>query len=151
MDMTAAALDTLDRVNGRFFVMIEGGVIDLANHSTWLDAQVDEVSAFDDAVGVVLDWINAREERKQNTLLIVLADHETGGFAIKGSEVAGAEPLGIFSGGWTFVMPPPPPPNAVAGHTGTEVMIWSQDPGSAALGRVIDNTTVYQVVKAVLR
>jgi hypothetical protein len=30
-------------------------------------------------------------------------------------------------------------------------MIWSQGPGSAALGRAIDNTTVYEVVKAVLR
>ena len=151
MEMTAAALDTLDSLNSQFFVMIEGGLIDLANHSEWLDAQVDEVSAFDDAVGVALDWINASEERKQHTLLIVLADHETGGFAVMGSEVAGAEPLGTFTGGWTFVMPPPPPPNAVAGHTGTDTMIWSQGPGSAALGRAIDNTTVYQIVRAALR
>jgi alkaline phosphatase len=152
MDMSMAALDTLDRLNDRFFVMIEGGLIDLANHVEWLDAQVGEVSAFDDAVGVVLDWINASEERKQHTLLIVLADHETGGFAVMGTEVAGAEPLGWFSGGWTFVMPPPPPSTvSVARHTGTDTMIWSQGPGSAALGRAIDNTTIYQVVKAVLR
>jgi alkaline phosphatase len=155
-EMTAAALDTLDRVDRRFFVMIEGGLIDLANHVEWIDGQVAEVSAFDDAVGVVLDWINAREERRRHTLLIVLADHETGGFAVMGSEVAGAEPLGAFSGGWTFVMPPPPPPSptsaaAVAGHTGTDTIVWSQGPGSAALGRAIDNTTIYEVVRAVLR
>jgi alkaline phosphatase len=151
-DMAAAALDTLDRLNARFFVMIEGGEIDLANHVEWLDAQVAEVSAFDDSVGVVLDWINASEERKRHTLLIVLADHETGGFAVMGTEDAGAEPLGTFSGGWTFVMPPPPPSTTVvAHHTGTDTMIWSQGPGSAALGKAIDNTTLYQVVKAVLR
>jgi len=149
--MAAATLDTLDRANDRFFVMIEGGLIDLANHSEWLDAQVGEVSAFDDAVGVVLDWINSSAERKQHTLLIVLADHETGGFGVMGSEVAGSEPLGAFTGGWTFVMPPPPPPNAVAGHTGSDTVIWSQGPGSAALGKAIDNTTIYQVVKGVLR
>ena len=151
-EMAAAALDTLDRLNNRFLVMIEGGMIDLANHVEWLDAQVAEVSAFDDSVGVVVDWINASEERKQHTLLIVLADHETGGFAVMGSEVAGAEPLGWFSDGWTFKMPPPPPSTtSVAGHTGTDTMIWSQGPGSAALGKAIDNTTLYQVVKAVLR
>jgi alkaline phosphatase len=151
-EMAAAALDTLERVNHRFFVMIEGGLIDLANHVEWLDGQVKEVSAFDDAVGVVLDWIDAKEERRQHTLLIVIADHETGGFAVMGSEVAGAEPLGTFADGWTFVMPPPPPSTkSVAGHTGTDTMVWSQGPGSAALGRAIDNTTIYEVVNAVLR
>jgi alkaline phosphatase len=150
-EMAAAAINTLDQLDDRFFVMIEGGLIDLANHAEWLDAQAKEVSAFDDAVGVVLDWIDASEERMQHTLLIVLADHETGGFAVMGSEVAGAEPLGTFTGGWAFVMPPPPPPTLVAGHTGTDILIWSQGPGSAALGRAIDNTTIYEVVKAVLR
>jgi len=150
-EMTAAALATLDRINDRFFVMIEGAAIDLANHVEWLDAQVAEVSAFDDAVGVVLDWIDASEERRQHTLLIVLVDHETGGFALMGTEVAGAEPLGFFTGGWTFVMPPPTTPLVVAGHTGTDTMIWSQGPGSEALGKAIDNTTIYEVVKAVLR
>lgn len=151
-EMAAAAIATLDRLNDRFFVMIEGGLIDLANHAEWLDAQIAEVLAFDESVGVVLDWINASEERTQHTLLIVIPDHETGGFAVMGSEVPGAEPLGAFSGGWAFVMPPPPPPPAlVAGHTGTDTMIWSQGPGSAALGRAIDNTALYEVVKAVLR
>ena len=40
------------------------GVIDLVKHVESLDALVPEVSAFDDSVGVVLDWINASEERK---------------------------------------------------------------------------------------
>ena len=94
--MTAAAITTLGWINNQFFVMIEGGLIDLANHVEWLDAQVAEVSAFDDAVGVVLGRIGASEERKQHTLLIVLADHETGGFAGMGTETAGAGPAGVF-------------------------------------------------------
>jgi len=97
--MSAAAITTLDRLNDRFFVMIEGGVIDLVNHVENLDAQVAEVSALDDSVGVELDWIHASEERKQHTLLIAIADHETGGFAVMGTEVAGAEPLGSVTGG----------------------------------------------------
>jgi alkaline phosphatase len=157
-EMTAAALGTLDRIDRRFFVMIEGGLIDLANHVEWLNGQVGEVSAFDDAVAAALDWIDANEERRQHTLLIVLADHETGGFAVMGSEVVDPvnDPLGTFTDGWTFLVPTPPPPTptkatVVAGHTGTDTMIWSQGPGSAALGRAIDNTTIYDVVKAALR
>jgi hypothetical protein len=69
-----------------------------------------------------------------------------------GTETAGAEPLGSFSGGWTFLMPPPAPgTTVVARHTGTDTIVWSQGPGSAALGRAIDNTTVYQIVKAALQ
>ena len=97
----------------------------------WLDAQVAEVAAFDDAVGVVLGWINASEERKQHTLLVVLVDHETGGFAVMGSEVAAAEPLGSFSAGWTFLMPPPAPgTTVVARHTGTDTMIGARVPAA---------------------
>lgn len=40
---------------------------------------------------------------------------------------------------------------AVASHAGTDVVIWSRGPGSARLGRAIDNTTVYEVVKAAWR
>ena len=150
-DMAVAALGTLDRTERRFLVMIEGGLIDIANHVEWLDGQTGEVSAFDDAVGTVLNWIDARRERREHTLLIVMADHETGGFAIKGSEAPGAEPLGSFSAGWVFGPPPWPPVVSVASHTGTDVMVWSQGPGSAALGRAVDNTTIYRVVKAALR
>ena len=61
-DMAAAAIDTLDRLNDRFFVMIEGG-LDRPRESRRMARRAGrEVSAFDDAVGVVLDWINASEE-----------------------------------------------------------------------------------------
>jgi len=41
-EMSAAAITTLDRLNDRFFVMIEGGVIDLVKHVENLDALVPE-------------------------------------------------------------------------------------------------------------
>ncbi len=137
-EMTKAALDILERSEGGFFVMIEGSQIDWGNHANDLQYQTGETLAFDEAVKVVLDWINASPERKQHTLLIVVADHETGGFSVNGNEDGGV--LGQFVPGWTST-----------GHTGVDTLIWSQGPGSKALGRAIDNTDIYRIMKEALK
>jgi alkaline phosphatase len=84
--------------------------------------------------------------------LIIAPDHETGGFAVKGTEKPGGEPLGYFFAGWAF---PPIDPTILelkeAHHTGGDVLIWSQGPGSEALNRAMENTWVYSVVTAVLK
>ncbi len=151
-DMTAVALSILEKHPGGFFVMIEGSLVDSGNHDENLPYQYGELAAFDESVKRVLDWIDARPERREHTLLIIPVDHETGGFAVKGTEKPGGEPLGYFYAGWTF---PPIDPNIPdlreAHHTGGDVMIWSQGPGSEALNRAMENTWVYAVVAAVLK
>ncbi len=154
-DMTAAALKILDHNNAGFFLMVEGSLIDSGNHAESLPYQYGEIGAFDEAVKVVLDWINASPERQQHTLLIVLPDHETGGFAVKGVGIKGGElpnaGLGPFGPGWVFTLVPGDPNDFEAHHTGGDIVIWSQGPGSEALGRAIDNTFVCQVVKNALK
>ncbi len=155
-DMTKAALTILDRNKAGFFLMVEGSLIDSGNHAESLQYQYGEMSAFDEAVKVVLDWINASPERQQHTLLIILADHETGGFAVKGVGTKGGENpgqggvLGEFQASWVFTLVPGTV-DFEAHHTGGDVMIWSQGPGSEPLGHAVDNTFVYQVVKAALK
>ena len=154
-DMTAAALKILQRNRGGFFLMVEGSLVDSGNHAENLEYQYGEMKAFDQAVKVVLDWINASPERQQHTLLIVLPDHETGGFAVKGVGTKGGElpnaGLGPFMPGWVFTLVPGDPNDFEAHHTGGDVVIWSQGPGSEALARGIDNTFVYEVVKNALK
>ena len=156
-EMTDAALKILDSNNAGFFLMVEGSLIDSGNHAENLQYQYGEMKAFDEAVQVVLNWINASPERQQHTLLIILADHETGGFAVKGVGVKGGENpgqggvLGTFQAGWVFTLVPGDPNDFEAHHTGGDVLIWSQGPGSEPLGHGIDNTFVYQVVKAALK
>ncbi len=154
-EMTAAALATLERNKAGFFLMIEGSLIDSANHEENLDYQTGEMKAFDEAVKVVLDWINASPERQQHTLLIVLPDHETGGFAVKGMGPKGGETpnagLGPFIPGWTFTLIPDDRVDFESHHTGGDVVIWSQGPGSERLGRAIENTFVYEIVKSAFR
>jgi alkaline phosphatase len=154
-EMTAAALAVLERSPAGFFLMVEGSLIDSANHAENIDYQFGEMRAFDESVKVVLDWINASPDRQQHTLLIVLPDHETGGFSVMGVGPKGGENpnagLGPFLPGWAFQLIPGDPVDFESHHTGGDVVIWSQGPGSEALGRAIDNTRVYQVVKEALK
>jgi alkaline phosphatase len=146
-EMTAAALAILERHKPGFFLMVEGSLIDSGNHAENIDYQYGETVAFDESVAVVRDWIAASPARRQHTLLIVLVDHETAGFAVMGTEAPGGEPLGYFYPGWTFTLKPEHPKDFEAHHTGGDVLIWSEGPGSEALGRAIDNTFVYTVVR----
>lgn len=148
-EMTAAALSLLERNETGFFLMVEGSLVDSGNHAEDLQYQFGEMAAFDEAVKVVLDWIAAAPERKQQTLLIVAPDHETGGFAVIASETPNAG-LGPFTAGWTFKLVPDDARDFEAHHTGGDLVIWSQGPGSEALARAVDNTAIYSVIKQAL-
>lgn len=77
-EMTSAALTLLKQDPDGFFVMIEGSRIDHAEHDNDAGATLREMRAFDDAVGEAVAF--ARRDR--HTLVVVTADHETGGLAI---------------------------------------------------------------------
>jgi len=78
LDMTKKAIEILERNPNGFFLMVEGGRIDHACHTNDVASTVAETKEFDDVVGYVLEY--ARE--KDDTLVIVTADHETGGLAV---------------------------------------------------------------------
>ncbi len=140
-EMTEVALDILDDNRRGFFLMVEGSQIDWADHANDLEYQIAESLGFDAAVQAVKDWINAKWYRRATTLLIVVADHDTAGFAVNG-------PYGsIFDGpghiveeGWTS-----------GGHTAEDVIVYSQGPGSRKLGAALDNTDLYYVMEDVLK
>lgn len=139
-EMTQAALDILERNKKGFFLMVEGSQIDWADHANDIDGQIAETLAFDEAVHVVRNWIKADKKRMLNTLVVVVADHETGGFAING-------PYGTLSGqgdvvedAWTS-----------GDHTSVDTIIWSQGPGSLGFGRALDNTDLYGLMVHALR
>ncbi|MCF2144791.1 MAG: alkaline phosphatase [Candidatus Heimdallarchaeota archaeon] len=82
--MTAKALETLDRNPEGFFLMVEGGRIDHASHDNDLLATALEVVAFEQAVEVAQAYIKHHPQ----TILLVTADHETGGIEITGETLA---------------------------------------------------------------
>lgn len=79
-DMTAKSIDLLSSDPEGFFLMVEGGRIDHASHANDFDNTVSETLAFDEAVLYALDFASSRND----TLILVTADHETGGLSITG-------------------------------------------------------------------
>ena len=76
--MTKISLDKLSKNSNGFFLMIEGGEIDFAGHDNDKVDDALETIEFDQAVAVVQKYVSSHP----NTLLIVTADHETGGLKI---------------------------------------------------------------------
>lgn len=84
-DITAAAIESLSDNNEEgFFLMVEGGKIDWACHSNDGATVVREVLDFNASVEVAYDFYKKHPEE---TLIVVTADHETGGMSLghKGS------------------------------------------------------------------
>ena len=75
-EMSAKAIDILEKDEQGFFLMIESGMIDWAGHYNDTGTMLHEMLKINETINYVLDWANQRED----TLIIVTADHETGGF-----------------------------------------------------------------------
>jgi len=87
-DFTKKGIEVLDNENG-FFMMVEGGKIDWACHANDVVSAAMDMMAFDDALGVALEFYN---QHPDETLIVVTGDHECGGltlgFAATGYETA---------------------------------------------------------------
>jgi alkaline phosphatase len=77
-DFVSAGIKVLDNDNG-FFMMCEGGKIDWSCHANDAATTVKEVTAFADAVQKAVDFA---AEHPDETLILVTADHETGGMSV---------------------------------------------------------------------
>ncbi len=75
-EMTQKAIETLSRNPKGFFLMVEGGQIDVAGHGNDAGRMLHETLQFDEAIRAALKWAANRDD----TLVVVVADHETGGF-----------------------------------------------------------------------
>ncbi len=78
--ITEAGIDFLEHKSKKgFFFMIEGGKIDYASHSDDAATMIQEVLDFDRAIAIALEFY---KKHKDETLIIVTADHETGGLVL---------------------------------------------------------------------
>ena len=74
-----AAVTVLERNPKGFFLMAEGGLIDWTAHSQDLAGTIFEILDFDQAISVALAFYDRHPDE---TLIVVTADHETGGLAL---------------------------------------------------------------------
>jgi len=89
--MTEKALQVLSKNENGFFAMIEGGRIDHASHRNDIAAAIHELLAFDEAAAVALKFASENPD----TLVLITADHETGGLAMIGCGKEGKEYVGM--------------------------------------------------------
>ncbi len=140
-EMTRAALDVLEENDEGFFLMVEGSQIDWALHGNDKNYMLGEMLAYNEAVKVVRDWIAEDPLREKQTLLISVGDHDTAGFAIGGPYGERALQGERIEADYTS-----------DAHTGEDVLVWSQGPGSDLLGTAaLDNTDVFDVMEEVIR
>jgi alkaline phosphatase len=87
-DMTAVALEILEQDPDGFFLMVEGGRIDQAAHLNKLAHMIGETIEFGKAVETARAWAEGRDD----TVILVTADHETGGLTVVGERGKGEFP-----------------------------------------------------------
>jgi len=125
---TQKALEILSQNEKGFFVMIEGSQIDWANHKNDYKYMVEETLDFDKAVGVAMDFA----DKDGNTLVIVTADHESGGLTLLGGNLKTGETKANFS---------------TINHSATMVGVFAYGKGAELFGGIYENTEVFVRMK----
>ena len=93
-EITQAALNHLERVSpDRFFMMVEGGNIDHALHANDGGASTKEIINFDEAIGVAYRFYL---EHPDETLIVITADHDTGGLTVGNKKLKYAANLNLI-------------------------------------------------------
>ncbi len=128
-EMTAKALDLLDDDPDGFFLMVEGAKIDKACHGHQLERAVFEAIEFSKAVKAAQKWAAGRSD----TLILVTADHETGGLKITKDNGAGKFPSVAWS---------------TSGHTKTKVNAYAWGEGAEQIAGTMNNTDFFGIVTA---
>jgi alkaline phosphatase len=124
-DATDMAIKVVKRNKKGFFLMVEGSQIDWGGHDNDLNYVIDETIDFDNAVGKAVEFAKKDGE----TLIIVTADHETGGLALTGGDMKTGKVEGRFIYG---------------DHTAVMVPLFAYGPGSEIFTGLMENTDVYK-------
>ena len=128
---TKLALEYLSKNEEGFFLMVEGSQIDWGGHDKNGNYLITELIDFDKAIGVALDFAQQNEE----TLVIVTADHETGGFTLSSKRGDYNEINPAFS---------------TDSHSATMVPVFAKGPGSELFGGIYENTGIYEKMVSLL-
>lgn len=124
---TKKALEILSQDKDGFFLMVEGSQIDWGGHDNSYDYMLSELLDFDKAVGIVMEYAKANPE----TLVIVTADHETGGLTLVESDTSKTKMQPKFS---------------TDHHTGSPVALFAYGNGAEKFEGFLDNTDIFKLI-----
>jgi len=138
-EMTQAAIDILSQDADGFFLMVEGGQIDWACHANDAANAITDTIDFDDAVSLGIAYAATAGD----ALIIVTADHETGGMSVD------LTPSGLPDEDGPFTMPDGTPfyVNWTTDyHSAADVPVTVQGPRAELLSGTYENTHVHDAM-----
>ena len=121
-----------------FFIMAEGSQVDWAGHANNIEYLNREMVDFDTAV----EWALQYAKDNKDTLVVVTADHETGGLLI--------EPKTLFGYTGDEIKISFNTSKGFGSHTGVPVPVYAYGPGSENFSGTLDNTDLYRAMVAAL-
>lgn len=127
---TKCALTLLSKNKNGFFLMVEGSQIDWGCHLNDKNYLNNEVLDFDQVVGLAINFAQTHE----NTLIVVTADHETGGLTLVQGNISNKTTEEAF---------------ATKNHTGMPVPIYSYGYGCNNFKGFMENTDIFRKIKSV--
>lgn len=128
---TEAALNFLAKNKNGFFLMVESAMIDDYGHANKLANMMEETLDFDRTIGKVYQWTL----KHPNTLVIVTADHATGGLTLLGGNLKQAEIIANYSSG---------------DHDGVLVPVYAFGAGAIHFAGTYDNTDLFKKIKKLM-
>lgn len=133
--LPATVRQAIEFLNGKskkgFFLMAEGAQIDWGCHNNDVKYTVTEVIDFDKAVSEALKFA----DQDGQTLVIITADHETGGMTIPNGDYDQNKVRALYT---------------VGGHTGVMVPLYAYGPHSQDFQGVQENTDVHKKIVELL-
>ncbi|WP_338391760.1 alkaline phosphatase [Fulvitalea axinellae] len=129
---TKKAIDVLSQNKKGFFLMVEGSQVDWGGHANNTSMITEEVLDFDKTLGAVLEFA----AKDGNTLVIVTADHETGGYSVPYGSMEKSEIVGRFTS---------------PSHTAVMVPVFAFGPGSEEFMGTYENNEIYHKMMKAFR
>lgn len=123
-----------DAPNG-FFLMIESAIIDGYGHNNDSEGMIEEMKEFDQTLKTLIAYVN----KHPNTLLVVTADHETGGTGVTYKSHAINQPEGLHLNFST------------KGHTGTVVPIFAYGAGATKFSGIFQNRELPEMIEELIK
>lgn len=130
-EFLSATLNKLENQVEPFFLMVEGAQIDWGGHANDINYVTSELIEFNSAIEVALNYA----KKNSNTLVIVTADHETGGLAITDGTVEDFEFVAKFN---------------TEGHSATMVPVFTYGKFSKLFAGIYENTQIFFKMKEAL-
>jgi alkaline phosphatase len=138
---TQKAISYFEDNGAPFFLMVEGSQIDWGGHDNDANYLITELLDFDEMVGSVIDYA----EKEGNTLVIVTADHETGGFTLSG-KITGQNSEGEDEHNYNVIVPT----FSTTGHSAALIPVLAFGPHASLFSGFYQNTDIYHKIKKAL-